>query len=111
MLWYYLPTALGIANPSVWLRRFAVRVDGSVWIVPEIRVPKIMPWVDDVNNTGKARASVVRYDLDEEEKIRQTAQITLEAEAARIIASLDASLKTAKEKHEAAARQSSAEER
>ncbi len=80
-------------NPTLALRAFGIRAQQSVWILPEV----MLPLVEDLSiQIRRVNGSVDIFELDEraEEKIRAKARKYLEAEAERIRAYLEASIRT-----------------
>lgn len=80
-LWYYIPSDLRIPNPSPELRRVAVRIDGSVWVMPR----GMLPWglIHDLSNQG-ARVGTLDYADHQSDEILKLVRAALEKEVERI---------------------------
>lgn len=98
---YYIPGKLDpvtrkltpvFPNPSPILRHFAFRIDGSVWMMDESRVPQKL--FADMMAAG-CTVNVIRYDEAEREKILKRAREVLEQEVNRVRTELENSLKKA----------------
>jgi hypothetical protein len=70
--------------PSLVLRRFAVRMQQSVWIVPDTMVSRTETLSDDIQALPGGKVRVFRFDLEELAAIKAEAQEALESEANRI---------------------------
>lgn len=75
LLYYYIPKTSKLGNPSGLLRRWGIRVDLSVWIVPMKNLPLIpmKEWIDK-----GAVADVVEFGEHEREKCLSIARRTLQ---------------------------------
>jgi hypothetical protein len=78
MLLYDIPTNAPVPNPSGRLRRIAVRVNLSCWVVPESRVPYHL--LHDMAQGG-ASWHVVRFDTGEAGNLARMALDALRKEA------------------------------
>lgn len=66
LLIYDIPSSVSIANPSGFLRRRAVRVNLSCWVIPEERIPyKLLTRLREAGCTWH----VVRFDATEADKL------------------------------------------
>ena len=71
-------------EPSVVLRRFAVRMQQSVWIVPDTMISRTNTLTAEIQALPGGKVRVFRFDLDELAAIRLEAREALELESARI---------------------------
>lgn len=81
LLVYDIPQRLKFPNPSCKLRRVGTRINLSCWLIPEQYVPYDL--LDVFLSKGIAH-SLVRFDENEAEKIRELARQGIGAELARI---------------------------
>lgn len=117
LLFYYIPmvrrekangqTALVdlYPNPSATLRRIGIRLDGSVWVVQETRIP--WPLVDSMLKAVGPRdervaCHVAPFDKEANEKFIQIAQAYLKDELAEVQKRLLASVQTAQDAYDEA---------
>jgi hypothetical protein len=89
LLFYDIPQCLKIANPSNRLRRVAVRCNLSCWIVPEDKTP--FDIIDELKSKG-CSVELVRFDENEEPKLRRLAREAMEKETGRIVKGLAKSI-------------------
>lgn len=85
MLTYDIPSSLDYPNPSGRLRRVAVRVNLSCWIVPTSRVPQDL--LDEFEDQ-RINYHLVSFDAKEKDTIHAIAQKAIEEETARLHGSL-----------------------
>lgn len=83
LLIYDIPQRSGVTNPSARLRRIAVRVNLSCWVIPESRIPYHL--LSDMGNGG-AVWQVVRFDDSEAGKLVKMAQAAMQRELDAAIA-------------------------
>lgn len=88
-------------NPSGILRRFAFRIDGSVWMMDEKKVPETL--FRKMIAAG-CTVNVIRYDVGERDKVLALARTALEQELKRIRKKLEESLTLATKRFEEAKR-------
>lgn len=84
-LWYYLPTHFRIPNPSRELSRIAVRIDGSVWVMPRGYLPHNL--IADLVAAG-GRVGTLDYAEYQSDAILQLVRAALEKEVSRITEAL-----------------------
>ena len=89
---YDIPQRIKIANPTAKLRSLGVRVNLSVWIIPEHAVPH--GYLDELREAG-AVVYLVRFDESEQVKLLEMARKALENEASRIVKGMEASIERA----------------
>lgn len=84
LLYYDIPQASKIANPSGQLRKCGIRVNLSCWVIPEHR----MPWDYLREHLSGVSWNTVRFDESEKEKLLDMARDALRRESARVIQSM-----------------------
>lgn len=85
MLTYDIPQLSDFPNPSGELRRYAVRVNLSCWIIPEAKVdPDLLSRLEAAN----INYHLLHFATKEVDKIKEIARKALEGETARIHGSL-----------------------
>ena len=86
---YDIPSSLKIANPTAKLRSLGIRMNKSVWVMPEHCVPH--GYLDEIREAGAA-VYIVRFDEAEQGKLLEMARRALESEAARIVKGMEESI-------------------
>jgi hypothetical protein len=89
LLFYDIPQSLKVANPSAALRRCAVRVNLSCWVVPEERTPWDL--IEELKSQN-VDVQLIRFDENEAEKLRGMAREAMQRELARIKNGLEKSI-------------------
>lgn len=85
LLYYDIPTGSKIYNPSDLLWRLGVRVNLSVWIIPEANVVRVP--TSEWRSRG-AKVELVRFDENDSDTIIRLAHEALEREAALVLSRL-----------------------
>jgi hypothetical protein len=80
-------------NPGATLRKFAVHLQQSCWVMPDTMLQRTDDLTADIRSLGGA-VHVFRYDEQEHDKIVSAARACLEAEAERIRKYVEASIAT-----------------
>jgi len=100
MLCYDIPTTVepkDYPEPSSKLRRFAVRIQFSTWILAESELPRADEAIDAIKAVGGV-VDTVRYDESEWPRIKLLAKRSLEREVERIRIYVDKSMAKTREK-------------
>lgn len=77
LLYYRIPEESGMPNPSPILRRFAFRVDGSVWVINEVDLPYRLFKRFDIHGVTW---NCWKFDFGEYEKLVNAARESLQNE-------------------------------
>lgn len=87
LLYYDMPADAKIANPSQFLWRLGVRVNLSVWIVPDANVPRVP--VSEWRSRG-AKVELVRFDENDTATIMRLAREALQSATEETLGGLSA---------------------
>lgn len=102
LLHYYIPDTSTLANPAHRLHPVAVTTDGSVWIINESDIPEDLICDFESHESEGVYYSIVRFDLDEADKIREIARRAIQKRDVAAHTSLIRSLDSASEAFNAA---------
>ena len=96
LLVYDIPEASGLSNPSGLMRRFAVRINLSCWVLPLKNLPllPVREWVEK-----GASVEVVEFDEGEREKVVALARRALQREVEEMRRTVEASVAKVRERY------------